>query len=86
VRDERQAVPAYVALERDAVRIGAAARSDVLDRWHRRPPVGFDGAGPKAAAVLLSVGTSPRNDPPNARFNRRDPFGAEVPALEVGYA
>ncbi len=40
VKDERSADRPYVALERGAVRLGAAARPDVSDREHRRPPTG----------------------------------------------
>jgi catechol 2,3-dioxygenase-like lactoylglutathione lyase family enzyme len=42
VRDERHTERPYVALQRDDVRIGAAARTAVPDRERRRPPVGVE--------------------------------------------
>ena len=42
VRDERDAETAYLALERDQVRIGAAARPVTADRNRRRPPTGVE--------------------------------------------
>ncbi len=42
VRDERGAAMPYVALERDAVQLGAAARPAVERPEHRRPPTGVE--------------------------------------------
>ena len=42
VRDERDRPDPYVALERDAVRIGAARRPPQPDVAARRPPVGME--------------------------------------------
>jgi hypothetical protein len=42
VRDERDADDAYLALERDQVKIGAAARPASGDRSQRRPPTGVE--------------------------------------------
>jgi lactoylglutathione lyase len=42
VKDQRHEVYPYVALERDAVRIGAAARVDQGTREHRQPPTGVE--------------------------------------------
>jgi lactoylglutathione lyase len=41
-REERGAEAAYVALERDQVRLGLAQSPEVPDRDHRRPPVGVE--------------------------------------------
>jgi lactoylglutathione lyase len=41
-RDERNAEVGYVALERDAVRIGAAYRPDPVDPAVRHPPSGVE--------------------------------------------
>lgn len=41
-RDERHAVVGYVALDRDAVHIGAAFRPDPIDRSQRLPPTGIE--------------------------------------------
>jgi lactoylglutathione lyase len=42
VRDERDRPSAYVALARDTVRVGAAARPEVRDRGQRRPVTGVE--------------------------------------------
>lgn len=42
VRDERAASSPYLALVRDQVRVGAAARAGITDRDQRRPPVGVE--------------------------------------------
>jgi lactoylglutathione lyase len=42
VRDERSAEWPYVALQRGAVRVGAARRTAVIDLTARRPPVGVE--------------------------------------------
>ena len=42
VRDERHAGPGYLALQRDAVLVGASRRVDVIDKQGRRPPVGVE--------------------------------------------
>jgi lactoylglutathione lyase len=41
-RDERDADRQYLALKRDGVQVGAAARPEVLDRHCRRPPTGVE--------------------------------------------
>jgi lactoylglutathione lyase len=41
-RDERDTDRPYLALKRDRVQVGAAARPDVLDRHCRRPPTGVE--------------------------------------------
>ena len=42
IRDERDAPVGYVALERGAVRIGAAYRGDPVDTTARHPPTGIE--------------------------------------------
>jgi len=42
VRDERDRPSAYVALARDTVQVGAAARPEVSDRGQRRPVTGVE--------------------------------------------
>jgi lactoylglutathione lyase len=42
VRDQRADTQAYVAMARDEVRVGAAARREGGDRSHRRPPTGVE--------------------------------------------
>jgi predicted enzyme related to lactoylglutathione lyase len=42
VRDERSDPVGYVALERDAVRIGAAYRADPVENSARHPPTGIE--------------------------------------------
>ncbi|MGH3499929.1 MAG: VOC family protein [Nocardioidaceae bacterium] len=42
VSDRRGEASPYLALERDGVRVGAAARADQVDRRHRQPPVGVE--------------------------------------------
>jgi lactoylglutathione lyase len=42
VRDERDHSSAYVALRRDAVRVGAAARPEIPDPGQRRPVTGVE--------------------------------------------
>ncbi len=42
VRDERHAEPGYLALQRDAVLVGASRRANVNDEQGRRPPVGVE--------------------------------------------
>jgi lactoylglutathione lyase len=42
VRDERDQPSAYVALARDTVQVGAAARPEVPDRGQRRPVTGVE--------------------------------------------
>jgi predicted enzyme related to lactoylglutathione lyase len=42
VRDEREAEPGYLALERDGVRIGAARRAGQPAGEQRRPPIGVE--------------------------------------------
>ena len=42
VRDERDRPSAYVALARDTVQVGAAARPEVPDRGQRRPVTGVE--------------------------------------------
>jgi lactoylglutathione lyase len=42
VRDEREADPAYLAMRRGDVHVGAAARPPVPDPAVRRPPVGVE--------------------------------------------
>jgi predicted enzyme related to lactoylglutathione lyase len=42
VREERAAPVGYVALERDAVRIGAAYRGEPIDPSARHPPTGIE--------------------------------------------
>jgi catechol 2,3-dioxygenase-like lactoylglutathione lyase family enzyme len=42
VRDERDSPAPYVALQRDHVQLGAAARPEVTERALRRPPVGVE--------------------------------------------
>lgn len=42
VRDERSAEQPYLALERDGVRIGAAARAQAADPAACRPPTGVE--------------------------------------------
>ena len=42
VRDERAAAVGYVALERDAVKVGAAHRAERVDLSARRPPTGIE--------------------------------------------
>lgn len=41
-RDERGAEPGYLELRRGKVRIGAAARPEVEEAGHRRPPTGVE--------------------------------------------
>lgn len=41
-RDERHVEPAYVALRRGGIRIGAAYRADAVDPRLRRPPTGVE--------------------------------------------
>ncbi len=42
VRDDRATDDPYVAFERGAVRLGAAARPEIADREQRRPPTGVE--------------------------------------------
>jgi catechol 2,3-dioxygenase-like lactoylglutathione lyase family enzyme len=42
VRDERDQASAYVALRRDTVQVGAAARPEIPDRGPRRPATGVE--------------------------------------------
>ncbi|HEX4397464.1 MAG TPA: VOC family protein [Trebonia sp.] len=42
VRDERNRPSAYVALARDTVQVGAAARPEIPDRGQRRPVTGVE--------------------------------------------
>ena len=42
IRDERAAPVGYVALDRDAVHLGAAYRDDPIDRSALRPPTGIE--------------------------------------------
>ena len=42
VCDERHMQSAYLSLQRDSVMIGAAARAEVREHLHRRPPMGVE--------------------------------------------